>query len=66
MKTKNRKQRLDHIRNMKIPNYIHHNDTKLLKKIVSKAFLQKGNGQWYEDGGYEMLLSMDSTIVGLG
>jgi hypothetical protein len=64
MKTKSRKT-LDHIRDMKIPKRINPNDLTLLKKIVSKAFLQKGNGQWYSDGGYDILLSMDNTIVGL-
>ena len=50
---------------MKIPKRINPNDTFLLKKIVSKGFLQKGNGQWYADGGYDILMKMDSTIVGL-
>ena len=64
MKTKNRKT-LDHIRDMKIPKRINPNDTTLLKKIVSKGFLQKGNGRWYANGGYDVLMKMDSTIVGL-
>ena len=64
MKTKSRKT-LDHIRDMKIPKRINPNDFTLLKKIVSKGFLQKGNGQWYDDGGYDVLMKMDNTIVGL-
>ena len=34
-------------------------------KIVSKGFLQPGNGQWYADGGYDVLMKMDNTIIGL-
>lgn len=64
MKNKNRKT-LDQIRKMRIPKYIDFRDTKLLKKIISKGFLSKGNGQWYDNGGYDILIKMDNTIVGL-
>ena len=59
------KKTLDQIRKMKIPKHIKFNDTKLLKKIVSKSILAKGNGRWYANGGYDILISMDNTIVGL-
>ena len=59
------KKTLDQIRRMKIPKHINFNDTKLLKKIVSKSILVKGNGRWYANGGYEILISIDNTIVGL-
>ena len=44
---------------------INFNDTKLLKKIISKSILARGNGRWYANGGYDILISMDNTIVGL-
>ena len=64
MKNKNRKT-LDQIRKMRIPKHIDFKDTKLLKKIISKSFLSKGNGKWYDNGGYDILIKMDNTIVGL-
>jgi hypothetical protein len=63
-KMKNKKT-LDQIRAMKIPKHINFNDTKLLKKIISKSFLSEGNGKWYANGGYDILINMDNTIVGL-
>ena len=59
------KKTLDQIRRMKIPKHINFNDTKLLKKIISKSFLSEGNGEWYANGGYDILINMDNTIVGL-
>ena len=59
------KKTLDQIRRMKIPKHINFNDTKLLKKVVSKSILAKGNGRWYVNGGYDILISMDNSIVGL-
>lgn len=59
------KKTLDQIRKMKIPKYINFNDTQLLKKIISKAILSKGNGEWYANGGYDILIIMDNTIIGL-
>jgi len=59
------KKTLDQIRKMKIPKYINFNDTQLLKKIISKAILSKGNGKWYANGGYDILIIMDNTIIGL-
>lgn len=50
---------------MKIPKNINPNDTLLLKKLVSKSFLQKGNGKWFNNGGYDVIMKMDNTIVGL-
>ena len=59
------KKTLDQIRRLKIPKDINFNDTKLLKKIISKSILARGNGRWYVNGGYDILISMDNTIVGL-
>ena len=59
------KKTLDQIRKLKIPKHINFNDTKLLKKIVSKSLLAKGNGRWYANGGYDILISMDNMIIGL-
>ena len=59
------KKTLDQIRRMKIPRHINFNDTKLLKKVVRKSILAKGNGRWCANGGDEILISMDNTIVGL-
>ena len=59
------KKTLDQIKSLKIPKHINFNDTKLLKKIISKSILAKGNGRWYANGGYDILISMDNTIVGL-
>ena len=59
------KKTLDQIRVLKIPKHINFNDTKLLKKIISKSILARGNGRWYANGGYDILISMDNTIVGL-
>ena len=59
------KKSLDQIRRLKIPKHINFNDTKLLKKIISKSILARGNGRWYANGGYDILNSMDNTIVGL-
>ena len=59
------KKTLDQIRGLKIPKHINFNDTKLLKKIISKSILARGNGRWYANGGYDILISMDNTIVGL-
>ena len=59
------KKTLDQIRRLKIPKDINFNDTKLLKKIISKSILARGNGRWYANGGYDILISMDNTIVGL-
>ena len=65
MNTKNRKQRLDDIRNMKIPKHIDINDIKLLKKIFSKGLLTEGYEDWFCKGGFDTLQSMDKTIVGV-
>jgi len=62
---KQKKHSLDHIMNMKIPKNINPNDTLLLKKLVSKSFLQKGCGKWFNNGGYDVIMKMDNTIVGL-
>ena len=59
------KKTLDQIRRLKIPKHINFNDTKLLKKIISKSILARGNGRWYANGGDDILISMDNTIVGL-
>ena len=59
------KKTLDQIRRMKIPKHINFKDTKLLKKIVSKSILTKGSGRWFTNGRYDILISMDNTIVGL-
>ena len=59
------KKTLDQIRRLKIPKHINFNDTKLLKKIISKSILTRENGRWYANGGYDILISMDNTIVGL-
>ncbi|MFL3008898.1 MAG: hypothetical protein ACJZ14_05925 [Candidatus Neomarinimicrobiota bacterium] len=59
------KKTLDQIKSLKIPKHINFNDTKLLKKIISKSILARGNGRWYANGGYDILISMDNTIVGL-
>jgi len=59
------KKTLDQIKSLKIPKHINFNDTKLLKKIISKSILARGNGRWYANEGYDILISMDNTIVGL-
>ena len=59
------KKTLNQIRKMKITKHINFKDTKLLKKIISKSILARGNGRWYTNDGYDILISMDNTIVGL-